>query len=237
MAVQWFYGANHARLGPVSAKQLKELKEQGQLQPSDMVWKEGITNGLRAGDITGLFRNEPTTTVVVETADLPVLNTLIEKPEELPVATNAPKAVQGQAQAITPQIAELIAIPEDAEYALRVANALLLLQKPNVPTPYQLELPPKEPCVTEAEPGNQTVAAPVQPRIKPPVVRPKRAVVESGAVLVSQDGERVRFRKKCVRCGFVESCNSVMRLMPGVNRQLFFCPKCRKQVGISIRAM
>ena len=53
MATQWFYGANHARLGPFSAKQLKELKVQGQLQPTDMVWKEGIVNGLRAGDING----------------------------------------------------------------------------------------------------------------------------------------------------------------------------------------
>ncbi len=237
MAVQWFYGANHARLGPFSAKQLKDLKERGQLKPSDMVWKEGVTNGLRAGDISGLFRIEPTTDLVVETADPPVLDPIIEKPEQVPVVTSAPKAVQEQAQAIAPEIVGLIAIPEDAEYALKVANARLLLQTANVPTPYPLEPPPKESCVTDAEPTGLTVPAPVQPRPKPPVVKAKRAVVESGAILVSQDGERVRFRKKCVRCGFEESCNSVMRLMPGVNRQLFFCPKCRKQVGISIRAI
>lgn len=207
MAVQWFYGADHARLGPFTASQLRDLKVRGQLQPTDMVWKEGVKNGLRAGAIHGLFESTTTTAVAVQTIDLPILSPVVEEPVLAPVATDVPVAAQDQVQEIIPESLVLTAISEDEVSALPVETAPVALP----------------------------VTAP--PRAKPPVVRMKRAVVECGAVIVSQDGERVRFRKKCVRCGFEESTNSVMRLMPGVNRQLFFCPKCRKQVGVSIRAL
>ena len=184
-----------------------------------------------------MFGSEPITVPAVETADLPALTAVIEKPEELPVVPNIPIAVQDFAQVIFPESLQLQAIPEDAEFALRADEARLLLQKSNVPAPSEPPLPQKKSCMTDSEPRELMSPAPLQPPAKPAVVRMKRAVAESGAVIVSQDGERVRFRKKCVRCGFEDTCNSVMRLMPGVNRQLFFCPKCRKQVGIAIRAL
>lgn len=207
MAVQWFYGTDQARLGPFSASQLRELKVRGELQPTDMVWKEGVKNGLPAGDIHGLFESTTTTAVAEQIVNPPILSPVVEEAALAPVATEVPESAQEQVHEIIPESLELTAISEEEALALPVESPPIALP---VPAPL---------------------------RAKPPVVRMKRAVAECGAIIVSQDGERVRFRKKCVRCGFEESINSVMRLMPGVNRQLFFCPKCRKQVGVSIRAL
>ena len=53
--------------GPVSEEQLKQLAASGQLQPSDLVWKEGMSHWMAASSITGLFPNAPTTSSPVPT--------------------------------------------------------------------------------------------------------------------------------------------------------------------------
>ena len=237
MAVQWFYGANQAKLGPFSARQLKELSVLGRLKPTDMVWKEGVTNGLPAGDIRGLFNSVQVEAVVITTADLPVLNAVLEHELVLPDETAPPVAATTHAAEIIREDLGSKSIQEGLEFAAEPANSIPALQIPEAPTTAEAEPLRTQIASTHVEPKVLVAPGTDRPHAKPPAVRVKRAIAESGAIIVGQDGERVRFRKKCVRCSFEESCNTVMRLMPGLNRHSFFCPKCRKLAEIMIRAV
>ena len=42
MAEQWYYSKQGQRTGPVSEEQLKQLASSGQVQPTDLVWKQGM---------------------------------------------------------------------------------------------------------------------------------------------------------------------------------------------------
>ena len=55
MSNQWFYSKHGQQQGPVSSEQLKQLAASGQLQPSDLVWKDGIGQWAEARRINGLF--------------------------------------------------------------------------------------------------------------------------------------------------------------------------------------
>lgn len=51
----WYYAKNNTKHGPVSNAQLKSLAADGQLQPTDLVWKEGMEEWKPAGRVAGLF--------------------------------------------------------------------------------------------------------------------------------------------------------------------------------------
>jgi hypothetical protein len=53
--MQWHYSKDGHQQGPVSAEQLKQLASSGQLQPTDLVWKEGMAQWAEAGRVKGLF--------------------------------------------------------------------------------------------------------------------------------------------------------------------------------------
>jgi hypothetical protein len=56
MANDWYYTQNgQPAQAPVSAAQLKQLAAAGQLQPTDLVWQEGMANWAPASSIKGLF--------------------------------------------------------------------------------------------------------------------------------------------------------------------------------------
>ncbi len=56
MATEWFYTQNGQQApAPVSAADLKRLATAGQLQPTDMVWREGMANWVTAGTVKELF--------------------------------------------------------------------------------------------------------------------------------------------------------------------------------------
>ena len=55
MATAWFYTTKGQKQGPVNSQQLKELALQRVLSPSDMVWKEGMSEWAPASKIKGLF--------------------------------------------------------------------------------------------------------------------------------------------------------------------------------------
>ncbi len=55
MSQQWYFSKNNQQQGPVSPEQLKQLAASGQLQPSDLVWKEGMGQWTTASSIKGLF--------------------------------------------------------------------------------------------------------------------------------------------------------------------------------------
>jgi hypothetical protein len=65
--------------------------------------------------------------------------------------------------------------------------------------------------------------------------RMRRATAMKGAVLVSQDGYHVHYRKKCSHCSFEDTCRSTMLINIGGTRSHFFCPKCRKNREVEIQ--
>lgn len=70
MNAQWYYMLGDKKLGPVTAGQLKQLAQTGQLQPTDHVWKEGMASWLPAEKVKGLFppASEPPTISLETTA-------------------------------------------------------------------------------------------------------------------------------------------------------------------------
>ena len=51
----WYYGKNGQQCGPVDTDALKHLAETGQLQPADLIWREGRQNWAPASGEEGLF--------------------------------------------------------------------------------------------------------------------------------------------------------------------------------------
>ncbi|MCA9072810.1 MAG: DUF4339 domain-containing protein [Planctomycetaceae bacterium] len=59
MAGEWYYLIDGEQLGPIPAADLKELADSGVLQPSDLVWKDGMPDWKPAGQIPGLLSSQP----------------------------------------------------------------------------------------------------------------------------------------------------------------------------------
>jgi hypothetical protein len=55
MASQWYYGERENRQGPFSDQQLRALADQGQIQPTDTIWKEGVEQGIPAHRVKNLL--------------------------------------------------------------------------------------------------------------------------------------------------------------------------------------
>jgi len=59
---QWFYLKNGQQNGPVSLEQLKRFADAGELQPTDLLWKEGMSDWGPAHRVQGLFSDPVSTT-------------------------------------------------------------------------------------------------------------------------------------------------------------------------------
>lgn len=59
MPTEWFYSKSGEQLGPVSSEQLKQLAHSGQLQPIDLVWKDGMGQWVEARKVKGLCSAQP----------------------------------------------------------------------------------------------------------------------------------------------------------------------------------
>jgi len=55
MAEQWCYKQNNEQHGPVSSEQLKQLASRGQIQPTDLICKQGTDQWIPAGRVKGLL--------------------------------------------------------------------------------------------------------------------------------------------------------------------------------------
>jgi|SRR5579884_505724 len=91
--------------------------------------------------------------------------------------------------------------------------------------PLALPAPATQP--SEQKTGTNAVA-PSRPRMR-------RAMAGKGAILLSQDGYHVHYRKKCSQCSFEDTCRSTMLINIGSTRSHFFCPKCRKNREVEIQ--
>src|SRR5262245_49828510 len=55
MSDQWYYAKNGQQLGPVSTEVLTRMTGAGQVQPTGLVWREGMPNWAPARSVRGLF--------------------------------------------------------------------------------------------------------------------------------------------------------------------------------------
>lgn len=55
MAAQWYYTVNRQQQGPVSWEALCQLAQSGTLQPTDLIWQEGMASWVKANTQGGLF--------------------------------------------------------------------------------------------------------------------------------------------------------------------------------------
>src|SRR5437660_24082 len=94
MGVEWHYMSGGQQRGPVQAAQLKVMATSGQLQPTDMVWKEGLPQWIPASSVKGLFDG-----VGVAAAAAPVRQPMPQQParhqavqQQLPQTVRQPVA-------------------------------------------------------------------------------------------------------------------------------------------------
>jgi hypothetical protein len=78
--------------------------------------------------------------------------------------------------------------------------------------------------------------------VSPPADRKKhfqkaRAVAVRGAVIVSQDGVIVQYKKKCGRCNLESTSRTTMQIRQGMTRINYYCPKCRKTSPVEIQGI
>mgnify|MGYP002621562760 CR=1 FL=1 len=55
---QWYYARDDQPMGPVSQSELRELAEAGELQPDDLLWREGMEEWTTAINLRGLFSQQ-----------------------------------------------------------------------------------------------------------------------------------------------------------------------------------
>ena len=59
--VEWYYARNDKQFGPVSANELKQLADAGDLAPDDLLWRDGMDAWTTAVNLRGLFEPDSTT--------------------------------------------------------------------------------------------------------------------------------------------------------------------------------
>ena len=175
MADQWFYSHEGVRLGPYSARQLKELAASGGLLPTDTVWRQGTPQGVPAHRVKNLFVIARVDTPGSEGGDLSRL------PATVPVSTAIPPAIASHARPRPPDArADRAEVPTEGPSGELAEDAMA-------------------PTTLAADAAGQTPGQrPAQSRQGQPQPRKKaRALAVKGAIIVSQDGTSVYFRKKC----------------------------------------
>jgi GYF domain 2 len=255
MADQWYYGPGATRLGPFTAQELKDLAAAGKIQSTDTIWKEGLEQGVPATRVRNLFpQPQPVARPPTASAGAaPPAPTAVEKVNG-PDDQFAPAADHnsGQGQATTSG-AQGDSGGGSAGAPSALASADTVGSEGAASSPSELSgqdgsASSETGAATEASsPGvaesGQGAPSPVPedstvtPKNKSPVGgQPKkgRALSANGAVIVSQDGYTVYFRKKCTKCGYEDLSKSRMPIRSGTTRTGFFCPKCRKLRQVEI---
>jgi hypothetical protein len=213
MIEQIYVERSGRKFGPFSATQLKALAGAGKLRPTDTVWKEGMEKAVLAAKVRNLFPSMPTPPCPVDT-----------------VTAQATQADSSTASSDDPSVSYLDGSTVEGE-AHAPPNKLPETSDKNAPTVLCQVIPTVAGQSADHKAG-LNAKSPVRPSEKP---RMRRAVAVQGAVLVSQDGYSVHYRKKCSQCGFEDNCRSSMLISTGITRSHFFCPKCRKSREVQIQ--
>jgi hypothetical protein len=226
MADVWYYAHDGNRSGPFSGQQLKGLADASHILPTDTVWKEGTAKGVPAGKVRYLFTAAP---VIAAPAAVIAVPIIIQAAPAKPVGTPAPEG------------ACLVAFSDAAPVTLDAASPVVAMEtgegSPDSPSG---EAAAAADVAVAAPPGEAEAAKPekaavtADPKMRPMPVRKLRAIAGKGAQVVGQDGVTVKFRKVCTVCKHQDSCWNTMRIITGLTRVPFFCPKCRKNRGSEI---
>lgn len=57
--VEWFWIKDGQKCGPVDAAGIRRMAQTGQLDPTDLIWREGLADSIPASRIKGLFPESP----------------------------------------------------------------------------------------------------------------------------------------------------------------------------------
>jgi hypothetical protein len=205
MADLWYYAHDGVRTGPCSARQLQELAAAGSIVPTDTIWKEGVAQGALAKNVKHLFPTAPVKAVDTVVATIP------EPPAAVaPGPVQAPAPAPVEPAAATPQEQQIPSAPPAESAAVSSVLTKEAALKP----------PPKTLSTGEYEQQMQTKKA--------------KAIAVQGAVIVSQDGTRVSYTRKCTACGQRDDNRLSMVIRNGMFRANFFCPKCKKNRRVEI---
>jgi hypothetical protein len=138
-------------------------------------------------------------------------------------------------------------LPTDTVWKRGIAHGVLAAKVKNLFPAAQIEnFPPTEPPVATAGASNLAPAEDSPPIAPPGTPAPTsnlqpakkgRAIALTGAIVFSQDGLAVQFRKKCIMCGHVDVSKNKMLIRPGVTRLRYYCPKCRKLREVTIQGV
>jgi hypothetical protein len=218
MPDQWYYGPRATRLGPFTAQQLKDLAAAGKIQQTDTIWKEGVEQGVPATRVKNLF---PASQPQLQ----PAVTLPAAVPEPGPALSEKGSSVQDQAVPLAPEGEHVASPPLEPQQDGS--------EPPNTGTADQA--PAQDPADSSREaapaaPEDSTLV----PKAKAPQPKKGRALGGNGAIIVSQDGFTVYFRKKCTKCGYEDLSKSRMPIRSGTTRTGFFCPKCRKLRQVEI---
>jgi hypothetical protein len=208
MADKWFFAHDGALYGPFSAGQLQDQAAAGLVLPLDTVWKEGLDRRVLASKVRRLFADAPVATFPAA--------------EELTAASPALLAPEEPATPVSRHGANDYD-PEPAP-----------LEKSSSPSPSSLAPTPQ----LKAEGAKaETPASAAGPRPPAPEKRQRRVLSAKGALLSSQDGVMVKFRKQCLTCKYLDNSMTNMPIPNGAARLNFYCPKCRKSRQIEIQGV
>jgi hypothetical protein len=216
MADQWYYAHGGNKLGPFSARLFKDLADAGRILPTDTVWKEGIEKGVSAARVKNLLPRAPASSPADLSAPAPALSPLpAEAQVEAPLVEAAAKTLPAKPP---PAVAAPPASAQEDQSGEKIAPGL------------------------SPEDGDQSLdeepaPLPAPPRPQPNQPKKGRAIAAKGAVLISQDGQTVQYRKKCCKCGHEDASKNRMPIRHGLTRATFFCPKCRKLGPVEIQGM
>jgi len=208
MADRWYFAWDDNKFGPFSAAQLRELAGLGRLQPTDTVWKEGTEKGVLAARVNHLFP-DPKTRDIPAKANVPTVPTVPAFSSEIQPTQSPSSAHPGAVAKLDPWVltSEQVTSGDQPE---EIPDGIMLREIPD-------------------DSGPAVLVSPA------PIKTTGRATAVSGAEIVGQDGENVRYRKKCRECGHRSSQITTMPLKNGVARASFFCPKCRKLRDVEIQ--
>jgi hypothetical protein len=234
MADQWYFARNNQSRGPFSATELQALAASGQIRAADTVWKEGMEKGVLAAKVKHLF-------AVVQPSP-----TVAPAKEVFPTASSSAAPAQSPVRPVEepPPATPFEAMTTPAEGPLDFPDDPALLPLDDVPwsvgvaaAQAALAARQRESASSEAPAAAEKPAARIDPRRPEPEVRQKRVTTVKGGTLVNQDGVRVKYRKKCIRCGHDDTCVSSAVIQLGCVRVNFYCPRCRKSQQTEIHAV
>ena len=78
MSAEWYYTRGKERVGPLSSKQLKALAARNEVRPDDLLWTDGMSEGVPAS-IVGLFPPKGATPVPPPVPSKPSSPSLLQK--------------------------------------------------------------------------------------------------------------------------------------------------------------